>query len=359
LIRKAAEEGMNKDFTPTYYSIKQDIRDKIAGSIYSPGELLPSRNAMCELYDCSWGTLNRAITELILEGLLTARKGKGTYVSNQEPAQESDPREVDTLNVWLCNKHRSVYATLSEMMDGMRDEAHRRGVSIRFLDLADLQSIPPGLDEYIIVTPSNDQWAVLVDARNKGERFVVLNSSWEQAPFPCVDSDIYGAVTEAVGYLLKQGHRRIGLLGIRDGFTNYERRVDAFRYAFKQYDAPIENQWIVGRPEDRAEAKALYSDWLDRNPEVTALFAADYTTTLILLELLQEKGKTIPEQLSLFIVGTPPQHAFLQNGSISAIVQPFHEMGRMAVSRLLERQLDSVTELLPCELKIGDSVAAI
>ncbi|MFD0678631.1 MULTISPECIES: GntR family transcriptional regulator [unclassified Paenibacillus] len=350
---------MNKDFTPTYYSIKQDIRDKIAGGIYSPGELLPSRNVMCELYDCSWGTLNRAITELILEGLLTARKGKGTYVSNQEPPRESNPHQAaDTLNVWLCNKHRSVYATLSEMMDGMRDEAHRRGVSIRFLDLADLQSIPPGLDEYIIVTPSNDQWNVLVDARNKGERFVVLNSSWEQAPFPCVDSDIYGAVFEAVGYLLKQGHQRIGLLGIRDGFTNYERRVDSFRDAFKQYGVPLENQWIVGRPEDRTEAKVLYSNWLDRNPEVTALFAADYTTTLILLELLQEKGITIPAELSLFIVGTP-QHAFVQNGSISAIVQPFHEMGRLAVSRLLERQLDSGTELLPCELKIGDSVVAI
>lgn len=349
---------MNKDFTPTYYSIKQDIRDKIAEGIYSSGEMLPSRNVMCKMYDCSWGTLNRAITELMLEGLLTARKGKGTYVFNQELTQERDSHLGNTLNVWLCNKHRSVYATLSEMMDGLRDEAHRRGVSIQFLDLADLKSIPPGLDKYIIVTPSNEQLNVLENAWNKGERFVVLNSSWELAPFPCVDSDIYGAVTEAVGYLLKQGHRRISLLGIRDGFTNYEQRVDSFRDAFKQYDVPFNDQWVVGRPEDKTEAKALYSDWLDRNPEVTALFAADYMTTSILLEVIQEKGLTIPKQLSLFIVGSP-QHAFLQRGSISAIVQPFYEMGRMAVSRLLEKQLDSGTVLLPCELKIGDSVAAI
>lgn len=51
---------------------------------------------------------------------------------------------------------------------------------------------------------------------------------------------------EAVGYLLQQGHRRIGLLGIREGFTNYERRVDAFYDAFKQAEAPLERQLHSG-----------------------------------------------------------------------------------------------------------------
>lgn len=349
---------MNRDFTPTYYSIKLDIKDKIASGVLKPGELLPGRKPMCELYDCSWSTLNRAMNELILEGVLTAEKGKGTYVSKRLQPASAATESPETLNVWLSNPFPSVYATLSEMMDGMREEAHRRGVSIRFLDLADPQSVPVDLDDYIVVTPSNEQWGALVEARERGDRFIVLNSSWNNAPFPCIDADIYGAVREASLGLLQRGHRSIGLLGVRDGFSNYERRVDAFREAFRSEGLPFDAGWIVGRPEDAREAKALYGDWLDRHPQATALFAADYTTTLILLELLTERAIRVPERLSLFTVGTP-QYASLQNGSISTIAQPFHAMGKLAVDRLLERKLISGTELLPCRLLMGDSVRAV
>ncbi|TBL78611.1 substrate-binding domain-containing protein [Paenibacillus thalictri] len=348
---------MNRDFTPTYYSIKRNIKDQIARNILQPGELLPGRKAMCELYDCSWSTLNRAVNELILEGVLTAEKGKGTYVSSRPQPGAAGGEQPKTLNVWLCNPYPSVYGMISEMMDGMREEAHQRGVSIRFLDLVD-SAIPKELDEYIVVTPSNEQLVSLIEAYEYGSRFVVVNSSWQGAPYPCIDADIFGAVSEATSLLLHKGHRNIGLLGIRSGLSNYERRVDAFRGAFLQGGLPLSDEWIVGRPENREEAKKLYGEWLDRHSEVTALFAADYATTLILLELLAEKNIKVPQQISLFTVGAP-RFASLQNTPISTIVQPFYEMGRLSVVRLLERQMTGGTELLACKLLMGDSVSTV
>ncbi|HZG85561.1 GntR family transcriptional regulator [Paenibacillus sp.] len=349
---------MNWNFVPTYFAIKQDIKEKIAKGVLLPGELLPGRKSMCDQYQCSWSTLNRAVNELILEGVLTAEKGKGTYVSNRGSEPGEQERTLDTVNVWVCNPFPSVYALMSEMIDGMRDEAHRRGVSVRILDLAEPAAIPSSLNDFIVVTPSNDQWATLVEARNRGDRFVVLNSSWDAAPFPCIDADIYGAATEATRILLQRGHRAIGLVGIREGFSNYDRRVEGFRRAFEDAGVRMDPEWIVGRPEERDVAKRIYEEWLDRHPECTALFTADYATSMLLLELLQDKGIPVPDRLSLFATGTP-QFAPYGNLSVSAVVQPFHEMGRLAARRLLERELTPGAVLLPCRLNIGNSIKSL
>jgi GntR family transcriptional regulator of arabinose operon len=348
---------MIRDFTPAYYSIKQDIKDKIAKGVHVPGELLPGRKDMCVQYNCSWSTLNRAVNELILEGVLTAEKGKGTYVS----AGPSEAKRIEsssnskTLNVWLCNPFPSVYAAMSDMMDGMRNEARKHGATIRFTDLVESESFPGEAEEYIVVTPSNDQLPSLIQAQQRGDRFVVLNSSWNDAPFACIDSDMYSAFAEATNFLLSNGHHHIGLLGIRDGFTSYERRVAAFRDTFERFSLPLGPDWIVGRCERSSEAKMVYSRWLDAHPEVTTLFAADYATTSILLELFSEKGIQIPGPLSLMSVGLQHQ-SFMQQVSLGSIIQPFQEMGRQAVSKLLERNLNSGTELLPCRLVIGGSL---
>ncbi len=341
-----------EQFTPTYYQIKMSIKQQIAEGQLKPGDLLPGRVALSEQYGCSWSTLNRAVNELILEGVLTAQKGKGTFVSASVAQVKPG---LDHVNVWFCNPFPSVYATLSEMMDGLRTEANDRGRAIQFIDNGKAEP-PDNLDGYIVITPSEDQVGYLVKAWESGQRFVVLNADFPDVPFNCVNADLYRGSSEVIGHLIDMGHRKIGLLGLRDGFPNYRHRQEAFRDCFAERGLPVSEDWFVGRPENPKDAHDLFSDWVDRHPECTAIFAADYMSALAILETLAEKDIHVPDQLSLFSSGHIPFESLMKI-SLNTMIQPFYELGRLAMSRLLDGEWDKGTELLPCRVLLRDSVA--
>lgn len=340
-----------QQFTPTYYHIKQDIKRKIGEGRLKPGDLLPGRTTLAEEYSCSWSTLNRAVNELILEGVLTAQKGKGTFVSMTlgAIAPESEP-----INVWLCNPFPSVYATLSEMMDGLRDEARLRGRSIQFFDNGQELDCPSDINGYIVITPSDGQRDFLVKAWESGQRFVVLNSDYVDVPFVCVNADIFESSLGVIEYLLDAGHTQIGLLGLRDDLSNYRHRKEAFVEAYRRRGLSWRDDWFVGRPEQAADAADLYSDWIDRHPECTAIYAADLASSLVILETLAGKGIEVPGKMALFSSGNIPVASLLKV-SLSTVVQPFYELGRTALAVLLDERWETGVRLLSCRLLYGES----
>ncbi|WEG11209.1 substrate-binding domain-containing protein [Pullulanibacillus sp. KACC 23026] len=347
---------MGQKFTPAYFQIKQDIKDKIGNGILRAGDLLPGRNTLCQEYNCSWSTLNRAINELILEGVLTAQKGKGTFVA--QTITSNNMADQLPVKVWVCHPFSSVYAALSELMDGLREEVYRRGRVIQFIDNGFQESYPPDLNGFIVVTPSVNQLEFLIHAWDEGQRFVVLNSDFKDCPFVCVNSDIYTASIETIQYLIDNGHQNIGLLGLREGFSNYDHRKDAFIKGFQENGIVYSEDWFVGRPECRLDAKDLFGDWIDRHPKCTAIFTADYTSSHVMLEVLAEKGIHIPKDLSFVASGNIPFESMLKV-SISTLLQPLKQLGSLAISILLNEEWDRGRVLIPCQLVIKDSIGEL
>ena len=62
-----------------YSQIARLLRDEIH-TLYSPGDCLPSETELAERFGVNRHTLRRAVDELIVEGLLERRHGKGTFV---------------------------------------------------------------------------------------------------------------------------------------------------------------------------------------------------------------------------------------------------------------------------------------
>jgi putative molybdopterin biosynthesis protein len=71
--------------TVLYHQIAASIRKEILDGHYKPGDRLPSVRKLCEEWDCTPGTIQRAYNELAREGLLVSRPGRGTQVAGVVP----------------------------------------------------------------------------------------------------------------------------------------------------------------------------------------------------------------------------------------------------------------------------------
>ena len=73
-----------------YEAIARDIQASIEDGSLKPGERLPTVVELCETYAVSKITIKRAIEWLTELGLVTSKRGSGTYVKNASVAPD-DP----------------------------------------------------------------------------------------------------------------------------------------------------------------------------------------------------------------------------------------------------------------------------
>jgi GntR family transcriptional regulator len=87
---------------PLYFQLARDLRQQISTGRLKPGAALPTEERLCELYGVSRITVRRAVDDLITEGLVTRRRGIGTFVAQ--------PRERAARSVSLVG---SLYEALA------------------------------------------------------------------------------------------------------------------------------------------------------------------------------------------------------------------------------------------------------
>jgi DNA-binding transcriptional MocR family regulator len=95
------------------------LRDEVAG--LRPGDRLPSSRELMTRYQVSPVTVTRAIATLTAEGLVEARPGSGTYVTERGPAPVV-PRDLDWQAVALSDRAidaRGVVGLLSAAPEGV------------------------------------------------------------------------------------------------------------------------------------------------------------------------------------------------------------------------------------------------
>lgn len=66
---------------PIYYQLEQGIKEMIEKGQLQPGEMIPSERELAETYDISRMTVRQAINNLVNDGYLVRKRGKGTFVA--------------------------------------------------------------------------------------------------------------------------------------------------------------------------------------------------------------------------------------------------------------------------------------
>ncbi|MDR7074143.1 GntR family transcriptional regulator [Fictibacillus barbaricus] len=73
---------------PLYYQIEEAIKLKIDKGEWESGSMISSEREFAENYEVSRMTVRQAINNLVNDGYLTRRKGKGTFVSGKKIEQK-------------------------------------------------------------------------------------------------------------------------------------------------------------------------------------------------------------------------------------------------------------------------------
>ncbi|MGB6162473.1 MAG: GntR family transcriptional regulator [Pseudonocardiaceae bacterium] len=88
------------DPRPAYQRVADDLRHAIATGTYHPGAQLPTLAELTNRYGIAVMTARDAIRQLVSDGLVVSRQGKGAYVLRQPSTDESlSPSQLlDLLN---------------------------------------------------------------------------------------------------------------------------------------------------------------------------------------------------------------------------------------------------------------------
>ncbi len=69
---------------PYYVQVKDVIRERIKNGTWQVNDQLPSEAELCETFDVSRTVIRQALQELIHDGLIVRRKGKGSFVATKK-----------------------------------------------------------------------------------------------------------------------------------------------------------------------------------------------------------------------------------------------------------------------------------
>ncbi|RKF26853.1 winged helix-turn-helix domain-containing protein [Micromonospora globbae] len=72
-------------YVPAYRVIINSIRQSVKTGQLKAGDKLPSLPELTEQFDCSTGTVRRALEHLMVAGIVEGRQGVGYFITGKMP----------------------------------------------------------------------------------------------------------------------------------------------------------------------------------------------------------------------------------------------------------------------------------
>lgn len=151
-----------------------------------------------------------------------------------------------------------------------------------------------------------------------------------------VGSENIGPVTELVCHLAGHGHRRIALVAGHPGLATTVERRRGYQIGLGKAGLELLDELVVdGYSEDEPARRAVHRLLALADPP-TAIITGNNSMTIGAMTALREAGVPVPGGMALAVFDDFPWAGLFSPG-LTAIAQPFAEMGRRAVELLLAR----------------------
>lgn len=168
----------------------------------------------------------------------------------------------------------------------------------------------------------------------------------KQIPLVVVNTDNHQAGRLAGEHLISLGHRRIALmtrlLSTTDRYWQpYQTRMlrDGFCDMLGMHGIKLEDSLVSdAEPSEIVKIEKIVDKLLNANQRPTAIFAADDSLAVVIMNVLQRKGLSVPRDMSVIGCGNWSPATYLSPCPLTTIECPMLETGQTAM-RILDQWL--------------------
>ncbi len=360
---------------PAYLRVKEQLLRDL--SDLSASASWPTESGLQERYQVSRPTISKALTALVAEGVLARVPGRRGFVVVRPSQETPQPLRIGHVAVVNTSGPSALFQLQQYVGQGVRVAAERQGY--RVVSAASGQSITgeraavddllaagvQGLVISSIPRSFEEQDTDYLIHEDLGVPVVVTGMVPQGNPHTAVIFDNRQLCYDVTSWLMAQGHRRIGILTrtTESYHLPLRERLRGYEDAHRDLSLPLDPALVLTLPPtveqwDRnaclhTTLELLLDRWLALPERPTALIALEDLVAIELIELLQQRGIRVPEEITVFgfdnlEIGRHFQPAF-------PTTQPdFQRMGELACNVLLSGiasgELPPRTYVLPVPL---------
>lgn len=167
-----------------------------------------------------------------------------------------------------------------------------------------------------------------------GCRYVRMGSAALDDAEHSVASNDHDAVSEAIQYLIAQGHKRIGLVTGPHNFRSAHERRKGFELALAQNGMKLPRSLVAEGHYTFESGVAAAKSLLDVSPRPTAIFSSNDEMAAGVLYAARERGLDVPDDLSIIGFDDTAIAAHVWP-PLTTIHWPLVSMGRAAALKLI------------------------
>lgn len=353
-----------------FEKMKLELRQRILAGEWAFGSRLPSSRQLARQYACSVNTVERAIRDLVTEGLLKRENRKGTYIANGVTGFNNKSGLIATFATEL--NHPLWASALKGIEDFIQPFGYNLMVASDSQDGRKLENLVRNIIakrvDGVILSPiddlnrENSNEMLLSMLQNNGIKIVFFDRYLYNSNIPYVCSDNLKGAYRLTQYLIENGHRRI-LFIRKSNSTSVKERMAGYQQALLDkgldYDEGLN---VLFSREDRDSFSQLKEKM--RQLEYSAVIAVNCEVAQYAYQILHEMNLKIPANVTL-VTFDPELAPFYQIPlKLTGITQSFSEMGRVAARLLLhlieEKETFSIAgQICATQLEIGASVKTV
>ena len=357
---------------PFYKQVGEEIVNQINSGKLKVGDKLETQSELVKRYDVSLITIKRALSDLISEGVLYARAGKGTYVA-QRP-QKIDYSKHLTIAYVLKDLDNPFYQSIvssvernlskndSNLMlyssDNRHDNEERK---IRYF-------IDMGVSGLILGSLFHSHYTDSLIKQLEAERFSFVMVSYTEDPsinFVGTDQELGGFM--ATEHLIKNGYADIGYVNGEEGNLVGEARKRGFLKAMTDYDVPVDQKNLLqitvdGKRDDMKSGYLVGKQFCELKDRPKAMFIYNDLSALGFIQALGESGINVPKDVAIVGFDDIQMSSYVAPG-LTTIHQPAYEMGKLGAKLLFRLMEDGtgkpVQKMLESSLVIRESTQKV
>jgi DNA-binding LacI/PurR family transcriptional regulator len=191
----------------------------------------------------------------------------------------------------------------------------------------------------LLVVPSQNDEGIYREFLQTGVPLVVLDRTVHLPNVDLVSVTNSEGSAQAVAHLFGLGHRRIAMVaGLESHNVGRERRL-GFIAGLEAAGLPVDTAFIRDAGFERERARLATHDLLNLPDPPTAIYSANNTMSLGVLQAVHERGLRAPDHVSIVGFDDMPWQVAMQP-PLTCISQPTYDIGATAARLLIARISD-------------------